>query len=49
VGKVMGEFKDGDLHSGSKTGPVVKDRKQAMSARALEDLSGWLGDKQAAE
>jgi methylenetetrahydrofolate--tRNA-(uracil-5-)-methyltransferase len=26
-----------------------KDRKQAMSARALEDLSGWLGDKQAAE
>jgi methylenetetrahydrofolate--tRNA-(uracil-5-)-methyltransferase len=26
-----------------------KDRKQAMSARALEDLSGWLGNKQAAE
>jgi methylenetetrahydrofolate--tRNA-(uracil-5-)-methyltransferase len=26
-----------------------KDLKQAMSARALEDLSGWLGDKQAAE
>jgi methylenetetrahydrofolate--tRNA-(uracil-5-)-methyltransferase len=26
-----------------------KDRKQALSARALEELSGWLGDKQAAE
>ena len=26
-----------------------KDRKQAMSARALEDLAGWLGQKQAAE
>ena len=23
-----------------------KDRKQAMSARALEDLSAWLGSKQ---
>jgi methylenetetrahydrofolate--tRNA-(uracil-5-)-methyltransferase len=26
-----------------------KDRKQAMSTRALEDLSGWLGKKEAAE
>jgi methylenetetrahydrofolate--tRNA-(uracil-5-)-methyltransferase len=26
-----------------------KDRKQALSARALEDLSAWLGNKQAAE
>jgi methylenetetrahydrofolate--tRNA-(uracil-5-)-methyltransferase len=26
-----------------------KDRKQAMSARALGDLAGWLGEKQAAE
>jgi len=26
-----------------------KDRKQALSARALEDLSDWLGNKQAAE
>ena len=26
-----------------------KDRKQALSARALEDLSAWLGSKQAAE
>jgi len=26
-----------------------KDRKQAMSRRALEDLAAWLGEKQAAE
>lgn len=31
VGKVMGEFKAGDLHSGSAEGPVVKDRKQAIA------------------
>ena len=31
VGKVMGEFKAGELHSGSKTGPMVKDRKQAIA------------------
>lgn len=31
VGKVMGEFKSGDLHSGSKEGPVVKNRKQAIA------------------
>lgn len=29
--KVMGEFKRGTLHSGSKTGPKVKDRKQAIA------------------
>lgn len=31
VGKVMGEFKAGELHSGSKAGPVVKSRKQAVA------------------
>lgn len=31
VGKVMGEFKRGELHSGSKTGPKVKSRKQAVA------------------
>jgi hypothetical protein len=31
VGKVMGEFKAGELHSGSKTGPVVKSRAQAVA------------------
>jgi len=31
VGKVMGEYKAGELHSGSKNGPVVKSRKQAVA------------------
>ena len=31
VEKVMGEFKRGELKSGSKTGPVVKSRKQAVA------------------
>lgn len=31
VKKVMGEFKRGELHSGSKTGPKVKSRKQAVA------------------
>ena len=31
VQKVMREFKTGTLHSGSKKGPVVKNRKQAVA------------------
>ena len=31
VQKVMHEFKTGTLHSGSKKGPVVKNRKQAIA------------------
>jgi len=31
VEKVMKEFKAGKLHSGSKKGPVVKSRKQAVA------------------
>lgn len=31
VGKVLNEFKAGELHSGSKSGPVVKSRKQAIA------------------
>lgn len=31
VKKVMHEFGKGKLRSGSKTGPVVKDRKQAIA------------------
>lgn len=31
VEKVMGEFKSGTLHSGSKKGPVVTNRKQAIA------------------
>ena len=29
--KTMHEFKHGQLHSGSKTGPKVKNRKQAVA------------------
>lgn len=29
--KVMREFKEGKLHSGSKDGPIVTDRKQALA------------------
>ena len=36
VGKVMGEFKAGELHSGSKTGPVVKNPKQAVAIALSE-------------
>lgn len=36
VGKVMHEFKEGKLHSGSKHGPVVKKRKQAVAIALSE-------------
>jgi len=32
----MGEFKRGTLHSGSKKGPVVKSRKQAIAIALSE-------------
>jgi len=32
----MGEFKRGTLHSGSKTGPKVKDRRQAVAIAMSE-------------
>jgi Family of unknown function (DUF6496) len=31
IEKVMAEYKAGKLHSGSKTGPVVKSKKQAIA------------------
>jgi len=31
VEKSMKEYKNGDLHSGSKKGPVVTNRKQAIA------------------
>lgn len=34
--KVMKEFKQGELHSGSKHGPVVKSRKQAVAIAISE-------------
>jgi hypothetical protein len=39
VGKVMHEFKHGALHSGSKKGPKVKSRKQAIAIALSEARS----------
>lgn len=36
VHKVMHEFKEGELHSGSKSGPVVTDRDQAIAIAMSE-------------
>ena len=36
VGKVMHEFKEGMLHSGSKKGPEVTNRKQAVAIALSE-------------
>jgi hypothetical protein len=36
VAKVMREFKKGELRSGSRKGPVVKSRKQAVAIAMSE-------------
>jgi hypothetical protein len=36
VKKVMKEYKKGKLHSGSKKGPVVKNKKQAIAIAMSE-------------
>lgn len=36
VGRVMDEYKAGELHSGSKAGPVVKNRRQAVAIAMSE-------------
>lgn len=36
VHKVMGEYKRGKLHSGSKSGPIVKSRDQAIAIAMSE-------------
>jgi hypothetical protein len=36
IGKVMGEFKAGKLHSGSKKGPEVRNPKQAIAIAMSE-------------
>ena len=36
ISKVYGEYKSGKLHSGSKGGPVVKSRKQAIAIALSE-------------
>lgn len=38
--KVMHEFKEGRLHSGSKSGPTVKSRKQAIAIAMSESRRG---------
>ena len=40
VSKVMHEFKHGKLHSGSKKGPQVKSRKQAVAIALSEARKG---------
>jgi Family of unknown function (DUF6496) len=39
IGKVMGEYKEGKLHSGKK-GPVVKSKKQAIAIALSEAGKG---------
>jgi len=41
VGKVMGEFKRGTLHSGSPTGPKVTNPKQAKAIALSEARKGY--------
>ena len=36
VGKVMAEYKSGKLHTGSKKGPTVTSRKQAIAIALSE-------------
>lgn len=40
VKKVMGEYGAGKLHSGSKAGPKVKSRKQAVAIALSEARKG---------
>jgi hypothetical protein len=40
IKKVMGEFKKGELHSGSKKGPVVTNPKQAIAIAISEKKRG---------
>lgn len=40
VEKVMHEFKHGQLHSGSKSGPKVKSRRQAVAIALSEQRRG---------
>lgn len=44
--EVMHKFKSGDLHSGSKHGPKVKSRKQAVAIMLSEKRDAEKGKKE---
>lgn len=44
--QVMHKFKTGQLHSGSKKGPPVKDRKQAIAIMLSEKKKADEGDEE---
>lgn len=44
--KVMSKFKSGKLHSGSKSGPAVKNRKQAIAIMLSEKKAAEGGKKE---
>lgn len=45
IKKTMDEFKKGKLHSGSKKGPVVQSRKQAIAIGLSEQRAKGKGRK----
>lgn len=45
VEEVMHEFKHGGLHSGSKHGPEVKSRKQAVAIALKQSGMSYYGKK----
>jgi hypothetical protein len=47
IGKVMGEFKAGKLHSGSKKGPEVRNPKQAIAIAMSEAKMPMRGQRTA--
>ena len=44
--QVMGKYTRGELHSGSKRGPVVKSRKQAIAIRMSEQRKAQGGKRE---
>lgn len=45
IKKVMNEFKDKKLHSGSKKGPLVKNKKQALAIAISESKKDVKGER----
>lgn len=44
--EVLHKFKEGELHSGSKSGPKVKSRKQAVAIMLSEKRAASKGKKE---